>query len=262
MKKLYALVVLVLLILLITLTSCTKTYINKNNYTESNGSTRTISEVTAVDPEDNKEEITSDFVITGVENGVTIENNIYTITLPGEYTLEGNLNNGEVIVNADEEDEVFLLLSKSIISSSADSPIKIISAKEVTIKAIEGTYNEINDNRAQKTEDNDDLGSAAIYSTCDLKIQGKGNLVVNANYNNGIHTKDDLKIKNVTMKVTAINNALKGNDSVTIESGELTLISKGGDGIKTENSDISNKGIVDACMYSLLKSEWNVGRDV
>jgi len=60
--------------------------------------------------------------------------------------------------------------------------------------------------------------------------------------NNGIHTKDDLEIKNLSLFVAASDNALKGNDSVEIENGKLTLIATRGDGIKTENSDISEKG--------------------
>ena len=38
------------------------------------------------------------------------------------------------------------------------------------------------------------------------------------------------------------DNALKGNDSLTIESGTIKAISSSGDALKTENSDISSKG--------------------
>lgn len=57
-----------------------------------------------------------------------------------------------------------------------------------------------------------------------------------------IHTKDDLKVKNVALKINAYDDALCGNDSVKIESGDLELISRVGDGIKTSNSDVSSKG--------------------
>lgn len=58
----------------------------------------------------------------------------------------------------------------------------------------------------------------------------------------GIHTKDDLKVKNVALKINVYDDALRGNDSVKIESGDLELISRVGDGIKTSNSDVSSKG--------------------
>ena len=44
------------------------------------------------------------------------------------------------------------------------------------------------------------------------------------------------------VKVTAVNNAFKGNDAVDIESGNIIAISAKGDGIKTSNSSLSNKG--------------------
>lgn len=71
---------------------------------------------------------------------------------------------------------------------------------------------------------------------------GKGALSVTGNYNNGIQSKDDISIKNVTIKVNAVNNAIKGNDEVAIESGEIIAISRKGDGIKTLNSSLSTKG--------------------
>ena len=51
-----------------------------------------------------------------------------------------------------------------------------------------------------------------------------------------------IEIKNLTLNVKAVNNALKGNDSLTIESGNITAISTKGDSLKTTNTDISAKG--------------------
>ena len=42
--------------------------------------------------------------------------------------------------------------------------------------------------------------------------------------------------------MTGYNNALKGNNSVTIASGEVQAYAKTGNGIKTEDSDLSSKG--------------------
>ena len=60
--------------------------------------------------------------------------------------------------------------------------------------------------------------------------------------NKGIHTKDDLTVKNLTLFVSCTDNALKGNDSVTVIGGMTTLIATAGDGIKTENSALSSNG--------------------
>ncbi len=221
---------------------------NNNNQSVSSGTIGTSSKSTEIvetgdakDAEEEKTEITSTFSIVDSNNAsVTSTSDIYTITTAGEYTLTGNLSDGYIIVDAADDAEVILNLNGVSISSTANSPIYIKNASKVKIKAKEGTYNEISDLRSSYIE-GDGIGSAAIYSECDLNIQGKGSLVVNGNVNNGIHTKDDLEIKNLTLKVTALDNALKGNDEVEIQSGDIFLISTGGDGIKTSNSDISSK---------------------
>lgn len=196
---------------------------------------------TAEDAEDSKVEITDSFAITtDVENGYTQSGNVYTITAAGEYTLSGALSDGQIRVEAGDDDEVTLILSGTSVTCSTDSPIYIQNADKVKIKAEAGTYNEIIDARALQTDDTDETGSAAIYAECDLNLVGSGKLVVTASYNNGIHTKDDLKIKNLTLKVTAPNNALKGNDSLTVESGNIIAVSTAGDALKTENSNISD----------------------
>lgn len=198
----------------------------------------------ADDAENYRVSITGDFTVTSnTSDGVTQSGSVYTITKAGEYTVTGLLSEGQLIVDAGDEDEVTIVLNGTSITCSSGSPIYVKNASEVEIKSEENSFNEVIDNRTEATEDSsDDAGNAAIYATCDLKLVGKGALVVTGNYNNGIQSKDDLSIKNVIVKVTAVNNAVKGNDAVDIESGNIIAISAKGDGIKTSNSSISNKG--------------------
>ena len=198
----------------------------------------------ADDAENYRVAITGDFTVTSdTSDGITQSGSVYTITKAGEYTVSGLLSEGQLIVDAGDEDEVTIVLNGTSITCSSGSPIYVKNASEVKIKSEENTFNEVIDKRAEATDDSsDDAGNAAIYATCDLKLVGKGALVVTGNYNNGIQSKDDLSIKNVIVKVTAVNNAIKGNDAVDIESGDIIAISTKGDGIKTSNSSLSNKG--------------------
>ncbi|MCR5153524.1 MAG: carbohydrate-binding domain-containing protein, partial [Lachnospiraceae bacterium] len=188
--------------------------------TNTDGSTTVVSSNPAEDASDSYVEITEDFKITtDVEGGYSQDGNVYYISKAGEYTLTGKLSEGRIVVNVGDEDEVTLNLEGVSITSTENSVIYVENAECVTIKAKKDTYNELTDARSLKSsydtedEESDSLGTACIYSKDDLKIQGKGSLVINASYNNGIHTKNDLTIKNVTLKVTCPNNALKGNDS-------------------------------------------------
>lgn len=220
--------------------------------TASGGETTITSDITkedtdvthADDAENYRVSITGDFTVTSdTSDGVTQSGSVYTITKAGEYTVIGLLSEGQLIVDAGDEDEVTIVLNGTSITCSSGSPIYVKNASKVEIKSEENSFNEVIDNRTEATEDSsDDAGNAAIYATCDLKLVGKGALVVTGNYNNGIQSKDDLSIKNVIVKVTAVNNAVKGNNAVDIESGNIIAISAKGDGIKTSNSNISNKG--------------------
>ena len=213
--------------------------------TITSGITKEDTDVTHADDAENyRVSITGNFTVTSdTSDGVTQSGSVYTITKAGEYTVAGLLSEGQLIVDAGDEDEVTIVLNGTSITCSSGSPIYVKNASEVKIKSEENTFNEVIDKRAEATDDSsDDAGNAAIYATCDLKLVGKGALVVTGNYNNGIQSKDDLSIKNVIVKVTAVNNAVKGNDAVDIESGNIIAISAKGDGIKTSNSSISNKG--------------------
>lgn len=204
--------------------------------------------VTHADDADNyKTEITGEFSITSTDGSTITQNDsVYTITQAGEYTVTGLLSEGQIVVNADDNAEITIVLNGTSITCSNGSPIYIKNADNVKIKSEENTYNCIVDARTEADDNPDNSssenGNAAIYAACDLKLVGKGALSVTGNYNNGIQSKDDISIKNVTIKVNAINNAIKGNDEVAIESGEIIAISRKGDGIKTSNSSLSTKG--------------------
>lgn len=204
--------------------------------------------VTHADDADNyKTEITGEFSITSTDGSTITQNDsVYTITQAGEYTVTGLLSEGQIVVNADDNAEITIVLNGTSITCSNGSPIYIKNADNVKIKSEENTYNCIVDARAEADDNSDNSssenGNAAIYAACDLKLVGKGALSVTGNYNNGIQSKDDISIKNVTIKVNAVNNAIKGNDEVAIESGEIIAISRKGDGIKTSNSSLSTKG--------------------
>jgi len=227
------------------------------NYTTNNKNTDTTvtssitaqdTNVTHADDADNyKTEITGEFSITSTDGSTITQNDsVYTITQAGEYTVTGLLSEGQIVVNADDNAEITIVLNGTSITCSNGSPIYIKNADNVKIKSEENTYNCIVDARAEADDNSDNSssenGDAAIYAACDLKLVGKGALSVTGNYNNGIQSKDDISIKNVTIKVNAVNNAIKGNDEVAIESGEIIAISRKGDGIKTSNSSLSTKG--------------------
>ncbi len=194
------------------------------------------------DPEDiSPEENTGEFVLTTEDGAFTVDDNIYTITSAGTYTASGKLE-GQILVSAGEDDEVVLELDGATINYDQDSPIKALTADKLEISAKKGSENTITDNRSAKVTDVDGQGEGAIYAKTDLKLKGSGVLVITGNYNNGVHTSKDLTIQKLTTKITGYNNAIKGNNSITITSGTVQAYAKTGNGLKSEDSDLTSKG--------------------
>ena len=228
------------------LISCTKTEpFDLDPSGNVNGGT-THTDVTVDDTGDEPDVTVSGSFSLALKDGaaITPSSNVYTITAAGEYNAKGVLENGQIVVNAPEDAEVVINLNGASITCSTDSPIKVLSADKVEISAKKNSTNLIDDTRSEKstTSVDETLGEGAINAKCDLKLKGAGTLVVRGNYNNGVHTTKDLKIQKQTLYVTAVNNALKGKDSITITSGAITAVSKKGNGLKTENTDVSSSG--------------------
>lgn len=177
-------------------------------------------------------------------SGLT-ENTVCSVT--GEF-------DGQIIIDAGDGYKFELELCGVTLYSDKQNPISIISGDKVTLTAKKGSKNYVYDTRAAvsdttsgttsdgTTSDDTTSVSSAIYSVCDLNLGGKGELIVISANNNGIHGKKDLDVKNLTLSVTCADNALKGNDSVDITGGVITLVAKSGDGIKTTDTDVSSKG--------------------
>lgn len=182
--------------------------------------------------------------ISGTEGAYGIEDSTIYFTSLGEdsiYSISGQFK-GNIVIDIGSEHKLDLEITGFSLISESINPITILSGDRVSLTAKNGCKNYIYDNREAIDDTDEALYSGAIYSLCDLEICGKGELTLISKYNNGIHTKDDLEVKNLTLTVSCVDNALKGNDGVAIESGNLTLIATQGDGIKTTNSGISAKG--------------------
>ena len=158
-----------------------------------------------------------------------------------EYTFTISQNYKQVYVNAPDK-TIVVELNGVTLENSANSPFYVEDCEDIEISAKKNTTNNIKDTRPVYVTDQAGQGKGAIFvNNGDLKLKGTGTLNITANYLNGIHGKDDVKIQKLTLNITAINHAIRGNDSITVTSGDLNL-SCGGDGLHTENSDISSKG--------------------
>ncbi|MGL5379915.1 carbohydrate-binding domain-containing protein [Clostridium sp.] len=177
-------------------------------------------------------------------NGVVIDNNIVKITAAGTYEVTGTLKDGQIIIEAGDEDNVDITLNGVNITSSNSSPIYSKNAKNTTLILAYGTDNILTDSENYTYDDVEkEEPNATIFSKCDLKIKGSGSLVVNGNFNNGIASKDDLEIKNGNITVNAVNDGIKGKDSIEIADGNIT-VNCSGDSLQSSNDTDETKGYI------------------
>lgn len=178
---------------------------------------------------------------------VSINEKVYTIHTPGIYLVTGYMSDGQIRVEVDKTEQVTLLLDNFTGACSDSAVIYVVSADKVEIDLQKNSVNKVTDAQNYVFEDPlDDKPNACIYSSDDLTIKGGGTLYVNARYNNGIGCKNDLEIKNGFLNVSAVKNALKGNDSVTICGDAQVNITAANDGIKADTpaTEKPDKGFV------------------
>lgn len=173
-------------------------------------------------------------------DGVKVSGSTVTITEAGTYVLSGTLTDGQVIIDAGDEDDVRLVLENASITCATTAPIYAKNADKVIISLPENTESTVTDT-VTGTDGNDAL-TAAIFAKCDLSVNGTGTLNVNANANDGITSEDKLKITGGVLNITSADDGLVGKDAVLIKNGTVHITASG-NGIKSTKSE-ADKGYV------------------
>lgn len=162
------------------------------------------------------------------------------ITAEGVYVIKGTAENASIIVEAGDEDKVQLVLDGVSVTNDSMPCIYVKSADKVFITttdsenvlSVTGTF----------TADGDTNTDAVIFCKDDVVLNGTGTLTINST-DNGITSKDDLKITGGAINITCTSDALEANDSIRIAGGEITITS-GKDGLHAEKDDDDSIGYI------------------
>ena len=218
-----------LLMTSILLFACNRSSINSENHSEYDNAV-----ITKINFLDENAQITGDHAV--------FENKTLTISAGGIYELSGVLNDGQIYVNAGPTDQVQLILAGLTVTCKDSAAIYIGKCDKIEVTLAEGTVNTLTDSDTYTRDYGENKApNACLCARSDMTINGSGTLTVTGNLNNGIDTSKDLKIKEGNITVTARNNALKGNNSITITGGTLKITSRD-DGVKVSNDIDSGKG--------------------
>lgn len=169
--------------------------------------------------------------------GASASGNTLTIAADGVYEVSGTLSDGQIIINAPDRAIVELVLSGVNISNSKNSAIYCKNCDDFIVTLTENTQNVLNDAKDYTYDDvANQEPNAALFSKTDMNIGGSGWLTVNANFNHGISSKDDLVIEGGGYTVTSAVDAIRGKDSLVILNGKFEL-NAGGDGLQASSID-------------------------
>lgn len=199
-----------------------------------------------IEPEYSAEELSSDYdennaVMISLEQNqiscdsqkISVSGSVITILKSGTYVLQGELEDGSIVVDIDD-DIVRLVFAGVDITSKSSAPVYVKEAKETIITLKENTINTISDAAEYVLENEEDNEpNAAIFSKDDLTINGSGTLKIQANYNDGIHADVKVLLNGGTL---TIEDSYEGLEAciLRINDGDITIHSSD-DGINVTN---------------------------
>ncbi len=246
-KKIQA-VLLIVLVLLTTTVSCAATQTEEMKtmstgdafLTELAEKTGSIEQYTDYKTDDYQSITLKSSSIAFDGTGATVDGDTITITEAGTYVISGTINDGQIIVDSEDDENVRLVLNNAGITSAGSAPILIKSAKNTIISLPAGTENVLTDGSGGT---NDEEVTGALFSADDLWINGSGTLTINANYKDGISGNDDIEITQAKIIITAVDDGITANDSVSVSTADITIDAVG-DGIKATNETETEKGYI------------------
>lgn len=173
--------------------------------------------------------------------GVSIDGSTVTVAAGGTYLLTGSLN-GTVVIDAPEDAKIQLVLSGAQIRNETGPAICCLEANKLFITLAPDTENSLECGETLTPVGEYEV-DAALYSRCDLTLNGSGKLTVTAPGGHGITSKDDLAITGGNYPITCASQGLDANNSVRICGGSF-VIDAGKDAIHAEHSEDPELGFV------------------
>lgn len=174
-------------------------------------------------------------------DSVAIDGSVITIKSKGTYKISGTLNDGYIVVDAGDSDDVTLVFDEASITSSDYAALYCLNADNVYIILEDGTENLLANKGSFDSKDDNSV-DGAIFAKTDITINGTGSLKVESE-DHGIVGKDDVAIAGGTIEINAASDGIQANDSVVIQEASIYIYC-GKDGIQSDNEDDSSKGYV------------------
>ena len=174
-------------------------------------------------------------------SSVKIEGSVITIKGKGTYVITGKLDDGYIVVDAGDSDDIRIILKDADITSSDYAALYCLNADNVYITLDTDTQNILKNGGSFDSKDDNNV-DGAIFAKTDITINGSGSLEVISS-DHGIVGKDDVTITGGNIVIDSTSDGIQANDSVVIKDATVD-ITCGKDGIQSDNDEDLSKGYV------------------
>ena len=166
-----------------------------------------------------------------------------TISEEGVYVLTGSASEVTVTVDAASEDKVQIVLDGVSVTNTDAPCIYVKNADKVFITTASAeNMLEVSGTFSADGETNTD---AVIFSKDDLVLNGTGSLTIRST-DNGITSKDDIKVTGGSYSISCVSDAFEANDMIAVADGNIS-VSTEGDAFKAENDEDDTQGMIYIC---------------
>lgn len=164
-----------------------------------------------------------------------------TINKEGVYLLSGDAKNVTVLVEADKEAKVQIVLDGVNITNE-DSPAIYVKAADKVFVTSTNSKNSMKVT-GKYVADGDTNLDAVVFSKADITLNGIGTLDIMSDQGNGISSKDDVKITGGVYNINSSADAIEANDAILINDGTVTIDTKK-DALNSKNGEDDSLGYI------------------
>lgn len=148
-------------------------------------------------------------------------NGLVQISKAGDYVLTGQMT-GQVVVDTPDAENVKIILCGAEIRNEGDACLYVKNAKKTVLASAEGTVNTLVSTGEFRMPDANNV-DATVFSQDDLNLNGEGVINIESERGHGVVSKDELKVKDGTVNITAYKKGACGKDALTLEGGTMNV---------------------------------------
>lgn len=154
--------------------------------------------------------------------------------------LSGSLE-GQVIIDTEEDELVHLYLAGVEITSPNGPALWVQEASKAVVTIVSDTENILTDSPDYTGYEET---PACLYSVCDLTVNGSGTMQVFGYCEDGVRSRDRIKLLDGDLSVQAKGDGIRGNDGIYMQGASVVVESEK-NGLRTVNQGDNDRGVIE-----------------